>query len=42
MEVRRDDGGQGDELTPDDVFCVAIEETLSARRDHHRVEHVVG
>ena len=42
MEVGGHDGGQRDELTPDGVLGVVIEETVSARRDHHRVEHVIG
>ena len=42
MEVGGHHGGQRDEHTPDAVLGVAIEETVSACRDHHRVEHVIG
>ena len=42
MEVGGHDCGQRDELTPDAVLGLAVEETLSARRDHHGVEHVIG
>ena len=42
MEVWGHDGGQRYELPPDGILGVAIEETVSARGNHHRVEHVVG
>ena len=42
MEVWGHHGGQRDELAPDRILGLAIEETVSARGNHHRVEHVVG
>ena len=42
MEVRGHHGGQRDELPTDRILGLAIEETVSARGNHHRVEHVVG
>lgn len=41
MEVWGDDDGQRDELPPDGVLGLAIEQTVSARGNHHRIEHVV-
>ncbi len=42
MEVGGHDRSQRDELPSDRVLGLAIEETLSTGRGHHRVEHVVG
>ena len=42
MEVWGHHGGQRDELAPDRILGLAIEETVTARGNHHRVEHVVG
>ncbi len=42
MGVRGHDGRQRDELPPDGILGLAIEEPMSARGDHHGVEHVIG
>ena len=41
MEVRGGDGGQRDELPPDRIFGLTIEKTVSAGRNHYRVEYVI-
>ena len=42
MKVGRHDGGHREEHLADGVLGTVVEQPVSARRDHHRIEHVVG